>query len=73
MFKIKGHGIVWDIKAEKPLIRFENGEAETADAEVAERLKKLGFEVVDIPDVPEVPEVVEVPEVNQKSNRAKGK
>ena len=61
MFKIKGNGVVWDVKAEKPLIRFENGEAETADAEVAERLKKLGFEVSG------------TPEASSKANKVKGK
>lgn len=61
MFKIKGHGIVWDIKAEKPLIRFKNGEAETADVEVAERLKELGFEVSG------------TPETRNKTNKVKGK
>ena len=61
MFKIKGNGVVWDVKAEKPLIRFENGEAETADAEVAERLKKLGLEVSG------------TPEASSKANKAKGK
>lgn len=61
MFKIKGNGVVWDVKAGKPLIRFENGEAETADAEVAERLKKLGFEVSG------------TPEAGNKTNKVKGK
>lgn len=61
MFKIKGNGVVWDVNAEKPLIRFKNGEAETADVEVAERLKELGFEVSG------------TPETGNKTNKVKGK
>ena len=47
MFTITGKksGIVWDAKHNKPLIKFVDGKAETADETVAERLRAMGYTV----------------------------
>ena len=47
MFTITGKkaGIVWDAEHNKPLIKFVDGKAETADVAVAERLRALGYTV----------------------------
>lgn len=47
MFTITGKkaGIVWDAEHNKPLIKFVDGKAETADATVAEKLRALGYTV----------------------------
>lgn len=45
MYTIKGHGMVWDAEAGKPLIRFKDGEAKTDSKAIADRLKKLGYDV----------------------------
>lgn len=47
MFTITGKksGIVWDTKRNKPLIKFVDGKAETADETVAERLRAMGYTV----------------------------
>ena len=44
MFTITGKkaGIVWDAEHNKPLIKFVDGKAETADATVANKLRALG-------------------------------
>lgn len=45
MFTITGKkaGIVWDAEHNKPLIKFVDGKAETADVTVAEKLRALGY------------------------------
>lgn len=42
--KFYGHGIVWDVKEDKPLCQFEDGVYETTDKREIEALKKAGFE-----------------------------
>ena len=47
MYTITGKkaGIVWDTEHNKPLIKFVDGKAETADVTVAEKLRALGYAV----------------------------
>lgn len=47
MFNITGMncGVVWDAERDQPLIRFQDGVAETDDQTVAERLRALGYTV----------------------------
>lgn len=47
MFNITGMdcGVVWDAERDQPLIRFQDGVAETNDQTVAERLRALGYGV----------------------------
>ena len=44
MINFKGHGIVWDAEKNCVLCKFENGEFNTEDARVAERLINAGYE-----------------------------
>lgn len=43
----KKHGLIWDAKSKQPLIKFVKGQAATEDKAVAEKLTKLGYEVVE--------------------------
>ena len=62
--KAKSPKIVWDGKANKPLLKFEGGLFETEDKTIADKAKKLGYEVdkVDSPKAPEDPEAPKAPE-----------
>lgn len=41
----KKHGVLWDAKANKPLIKFVKGKAETDDEAVAKKLLDMGYSV----------------------------
>lgn len=41
----KKNGILWDNEKNKPLAKFVKGEFITEDAEIAEKLKGMGYEV----------------------------
>lgn len=43
----KKHGLIWDAKSKQPLIKFVKGQAATEDKAVAEKLKKMGYEVTE--------------------------
>lgn len=47
MFIITGrkNGIIWDFEKDKPLIKFTDGKAETADETVALKLHNMGYMV----------------------------
>ena len=47
MYKAYGikNEIIWDAEFDRPLIRFTEGVAETDDANVAKKLKDLGYKV----------------------------
>ena len=42
--KFKGHGIVWDAEKNCILCRFKDGEFETEDRDLADRLKYAGYD-----------------------------
>lgn len=43
------NGILWDVKADKPLLTFKNGRAATTDKGVADKAAKIGLTVQEIP------------------------
>ena len=43
----KKHGLIWDSKAKKTLIKFNDGKAITDDKTIAEKLEKMGYSVVE--------------------------
>lgn len=43
----KKHGIIWDAKGKKTLIKFDMGKAVTEDKTIAEKLEKMGFTVIE--------------------------
>lgn len=47
MYRVTGkkNGILWDNEKNKPLAKFVRGEFITEDAEIAEKLKGMGYEV----------------------------
>ena len=55
MYKVTNkakNGILWDIKANKPLAKFEEGVFETEDKKVADALKAKGCTVEEIKPEP---------------------
>jgi len=42
---IRGHGVLWDPKRNKPAARFVNGEIDTNDSRVIELARLAGFDV----------------------------
>lgn len=51
MFKIikkeKTSNIIWDSNKNRPLCKFVNGVCETKDKSIAEKMKKMGYKVID--------------------------
>lgn len=43
----KRHGLLWDVKSKKTLIKFVKGKAVTEDKKLSETLEKMGFEVTE--------------------------
>jgi len=41
--KFMGHGIVWDGENNRPLCKFKDGQLETEDSNIAEKLKNAGY------------------------------
>ena len=62
--KAKSPKTVWDKKDNKPLLTFKGGLFETEDKAIADKAKKLGYEVdkVNSPEAPEDPKAPEDPE-----------
>lgn len=46
----KKHGLIWDSKNKKPLIKFNLGKAVTDDKAIADKLKQMGYDVVEKKD-----------------------
>lgn len=74
--KAYGHGMVWDADTNSVLVTFKKGEAEV-NAEVARKLKALGYELdgdVAEPEAVEVetPEAVEA-EADEPTDEAKSR
>lgn len=43
----KKHGLIWDVKAKEPLIKFIKGKAVTDNKTLADKLQKMGYTVAE--------------------------
>lgn len=53
--KLGGSNIVWDAESDAPLLIFKGGVFETDDSKVAEKAKKLGYDVDGMASIEEKP------------------